>query len=117
MSASAPTIARIKRHFAVVHFDGAHDYRFSAEAAERPRFFAPLDAATEEHVRRIFVQYESEAALGPKTLSAAGHPLTARGAGTSLRHPSPERCRLLCCWTLRPRRQPPQYAALLRPPQ
>ena len=79
-----PTIERLERHFTVVHFDGARDYRFSAEPAQRPRFFAPLDAATHEHLQRIFLQYEGEDALCAQTLSAAGRPLHAQAAGASL---------------------------------
>jgi cell division protein ZapE len=79
-----PTIERLEQHFAVVHFDGTRDYRFSAEPAERPRFFAPLDAVTREQLLRIFLQYEGEDALYPQTLSAAGRPLNAQAAGASL---------------------------------
>jgi cell division protein ZapE len=79
-----PTIERLEQHFAVVHFDGTRDYRFSAEPAERPRFFAPLDAVTREQLLRSFLQYEGEDALYPQTLSAAGRPLNAQAAGASL---------------------------------
>jgi cell division protein ZapE len=79
-----PTIERLEQHFTVVHFDGARDYRFSAEMADRPRFFAPLDTGTGEQLLRIFRQYEGEDALYPQTLSAAGRPLNAQAAGASL---------------------------------
>ena len=79
-----PTIERIEQHFTAIHFDGARDYRFSGERAERPRFFAPLDAASADALRRLFLHHEVEAALGPRTLSAAGRPLSVRGAGAAL---------------------------------
>jgi cell division protein ZapE len=79
-----PTIERIEQHLTVVHFDGARDYRFSAEPAQRPHFFAPLDAVTHEQLLRIFLLYEGEDALYPQTLSAAGRPLNAQAAGASL---------------------------------
>jgi cell division protein ZapE len=78
------TIERIEQHFTRIHFDGALDYRFSGTAAERPRFFAPLDASANEQVRRLFVQAEGEHALGPQTLSAAGRPLRVHAAGAAL---------------------------------
>ncbi|MFL9890771.1 cell division protein ZapE [Paraburkholderia sp. RL17-381-BIF-C] len=79
-----PTIEQIKRCFTVIHFDGARDYRFGGEEADVPRFFAPLDSATHEALRRIFVHYEGSAAPSPVTLSAAGRPLAARAAGAAL---------------------------------
>ncbi|MBB5421984.1 cell division protein ZapE [Paraburkholderia sp. JPY158] len=79
-----PTIAQIKRAFTVIHFDGARDYRFGGEAAEVPRFFAPLDASSEAALRDIFTRHESDAAIEPVKLSAAGRPLEARAAGSAL---------------------------------
>ncbi|MCC8397335.1 cell division protein ZapE [Paraburkholderia sp. MMS20-SJTR3] len=79
-----PTIERIERHFTVIHFDSARDYRFSGERAEQPRFLAPLDAATSEALRRLFVHYEAEASLRPATRSAAGRALRLRAAGSVL---------------------------------
>jgi cell division protein ZapE len=80
----APTIAQIKRCFTVIHFDGARDYRFGGEAAEVPRFFAPLDASSEAALRDIFTSHEPGATLAPLKLSAAGRPLEARAAGRAL---------------------------------
>ena len=79
-----PTIAQIKRCFTVIHFDGARDYRFGGEAAEVPRFFAPLDASSEAALRDIFTSHERDAAIEPVQLSAAGRPLAARAAGHAL---------------------------------
>jgi len=79
-----PTIAQIKRCFTVIHFDGARDYRFGGEAAEVPRFFAPLDAASHAALRAIFAHHERDARIEPVTLSAAGRPLAARAAGNAL---------------------------------
>ncbi|MBB5419469.1 cell division protein ZapE [Paraburkholderia atlantica] len=79
-----PTIAQIKRAFTVIHFDGARDYRFGGEVAEVPRFFAPLDASSEAALRDIFTRHESDAAIEPVKLSAAGRPLEARAAGSAL---------------------------------
>ncbi|OLL28446.1 cell division protein ZapE [Burkholderia sp. SRS-W-2-2016] len=79
-----PTIAQIKRCFTVIHFDGARDYRFGGEAAEVPRFFAPLDTSSESALRAIFASHESGAKLEAVRLSAAGRPLDARAAGSAL---------------------------------
>ncbi|MFM0629750.1 cell division protein ZapE [Paraburkholderia xenovorans] len=79
-----PTIEQIKRCFTVIHFDGAHDYRFGGEEAQVPHFFAPLDAANRETMRRIFVRYEGSETLGPVMVSAADRPLAARAAGAAL---------------------------------
>ncbi|SMG56255.1 cell division protein ZapE [Paraburkholderia susongensis] len=79
-----PTIAQIRRCFTVIHFDGARDYRFGGEAAEVPRFFAPLDASSKVALRDIFVSHEGTTRIEPVTLSAAGRPLTASAAGTAL---------------------------------
>jgi cell division protein ZapE len=79
-----PTIELIKQYFTVIHFDGAHDYRFFGARAERPRFFAPLDAATANALKNVFLRYEIESALQPRVLSAAGRPLNVRAAGNAL---------------------------------
>ncbi|MDR6450485.1 cell division protein ZapE [Paraburkholderia terricola] len=79
-----PTIERIEQHFTIIHFDGSRDYRFGGEQASPPRFFASLDVATGEQLRTIFLRYESEHALTPQTLSAAGRPLAVRAAGSAL---------------------------------
>ncbi|MFT4066611.1 cell division protein ZapE [Paraburkholderia sp.] len=79
-----PTIAQIKRCFTVIHFDGARDYRFGGEAAEVPRFFAPLDTSSQHALREIFASHEPGAPVEPSMLSAAGRPLAARAAGRAL---------------------------------
>lgn len=79
-----PTIEQIKQRFTVIHFDGARDYRLGREQAEVPRFFAPLDAASDAALRQIFARHEGGRPLEPVTLSAAGRPLTARAAGAAL---------------------------------
>jgi cell division protein ZapE len=80
-----PTIAQIKRCFTVIHFDGARDYRFGGEAAEVPRFFAPLDTSSRHALRNIFASHEGDGArIEALTLSAAGRPLAARAAGNML---------------------------------
>ncbi|NML35448.1 cell division protein ZapE [Paraburkholderia antibiotica] len=79
-----PTIAQIKRCFTVIHFDGARDYRFGGEAAEVPRFFAPLDASSDTALRELFTKHERDARIEPLRLSAAGRPLEARAAGRAL---------------------------------
>ncbi|WP_406869701.1 cell division protein ZapE [Paraburkholderia fungorum] len=79
-----PTIEQIKRCFTVIHFDGARDYRFGAEEAALPHFFAPLDPATHDALLDIFVRYEGNEALESTTVSAAGRPLVARAAGAAL---------------------------------
>ena len=79
-----PTIEQIKRCFTVIHFDGARDYRFGGEQAEVPRFFAPLDSATRDALREIFVRYEGGDRLNPGTSSAAGRALATRAAGANL---------------------------------
>ncbi|RDK02663.1 cell division protein ZapE [Paraburkholderia lacunae] len=79
-----PTIERIEQRFTVIHFDGSRDYRFGGEQTERPRFFAPLDKASGDALRRIFLRYEGEDTLRPRTLCASGRPLKARAAGKAL---------------------------------
>ncbi|HEY2021530.1 cell division protein ZapE [Paraburkholderia sp.] len=79
-----PTIAQIRRCFTVIHFDGARDYRFGVEAAEVPRFFAPLDPSSRHALRDIFARHERGARIEALTLSAAGRPLAARAAGSLL---------------------------------
>ncbi|PMS30086.1 cell division protein ZapE [Paraburkholderia rhynchosiae] len=80
----APTIQQIKRHFHVIHFDGARDYRFGGETHETPRFFSPLDASTSNALRQVFLRHESSGALEPAKVSAAGRPLAARGVGAAV---------------------------------
>jgi cell division protein ZapE len=79
-----PTIEQIRRHFRVIHFDGARDYRFGGQAHPSPRFFSPLDAATGDALRDVFLRYESSGALDATKLSAAGRPLIARAVGAAL---------------------------------
>lgn len=79
-----PTIEQIERHFVLIHFDGARDYRLGGEQAEVPRFFAPLDSASDAALRDIFARHEGGRPLEPVTLRAAGRPLSARAAGAAL---------------------------------
>jgi cell division protein ZapE len=79
-----PTIEQIERRFAVIHFDGARDYRFGGEKPEVPRFFAPLDTSSEDALRHIFKRHEGSRSVAPVTLKAAGRPLAARAAGAAL---------------------------------
>lgn len=79
-----PTIQQIKQHFCVIHFDGARDYRFGGEAHPSPRFFSPLDAATGNALRDVFLRHESSGALEATKVSAAGRPLIARAVGAAM---------------------------------
>ncbi|WP_025597599.1 cell division protein ZapE [Burkholderia sp. WSM2230] len=79
-----PTIEQIKRHFRVIHFDGARDYRFGGEAHPSPRFFSPLDAAAGNALRDLFLRHESSGALEATKVSAAGRPLIARAVGAAI---------------------------------
>ncbi|MEW9583233.1 cell division protein ZapE [Paraburkholderia sp. DGU8] len=79
-----PTIEQIKRRFAVIHFDGARDYRLGGELAEVQRFFAPLDTSSRDALLDIFTRHEGGASVEPATWSAAGRPLAARAAGSAL---------------------------------
>ncbi|WMY12531.1 cell division protein ZapE [Paraburkholderia phenoliruptrix] len=79
-----PTIEQIKRHFRVIHFDGARDYRFGGEAHPSPRFFSPLDAVTSRALQDLFLRHESSGALQATKVNAAGRPLTARAVGAAL---------------------------------
>ena len=76
-----PTITRIKNDFAVIHFDGAHDYRFDAAPAAIERLMAPLNAETAQRLRMCFEDAEGGAAPHPATLHVAGRSLQARAAG------------------------------------
>jgi cell division protein ZapE len=79
-----PTIEQIKRSFTVIHFDGTRDYRFGGEQADVPRFFSPLDSSSQHALRDIFAAHEGAQDTEPVTVTAAGRPLAARAAGTSL---------------------------------
>ncbi|WP_321787888.1 cell division protein ZapE [Paraburkholderia sp. J94] len=78
-----PTIALIARHFKVIAFDGARDYReLGAESAE-PRYFAPLDG-TRETLWSIYREYEAQSAVHPATIEVAGRPLAVTAAGKQM---------------------------------
>ncbi|NTX49581.1 cell division protein ZapE [Burkholderia cepacia] len=79
-----PAIELIDKHFTVIHFDGARDYRLAGERAERPRFFAPLDTTSADALEAVFLQYEADHVLRPRVLLAAGRPLHVRAAGNAL---------------------------------
>jgi len=79
-----PTIAQIKRCFTVIHFDGARDYRFGGEQAQVPRFFSPLDPSSHDALLQVFALHEGDQRVEPVTITAAGRPLTARAAGSSM---------------------------------
>lgn len=75
-----PTISVILQRFAIVHFDGATDYRTGGEPAQLPRWIAPLELAREalpEHYAAI----EGMPAGAPTEVSLAGRALWARSAG------------------------------------
>lgn len=79
-----PTIDRIEREFAIIHFDGARDYRFNQEQPVCQRFFAPLNGTTAHRLLQIFATYENGQAPQPATVQVAGRPLQVRAHGTIL---------------------------------
>lgn len=75
-----PTIAVILQRFAIVHFDGATDYRMGGEAASIPRWIAPLETARDVlHAR--YAELEGRPAAAPSEVTVAGRMLAARSAG------------------------------------
>ncbi len=78
-----PTIDKIERHFTILHFDGARDYRHGSAAAATVRFFAPVVAAAEA-LHALFVRHEGEGALHRRDVTLAGRQLSVRGAGKTL---------------------------------
>lgn len=79
-----PTIERLKRDFAIVHFDGARDYRLSAAHPDAQRFLAPLDGKTAERLEQIFHTHADEHARQPGIVQVAGRPLRVHAQGTVL---------------------------------
>lgn len=75
-----PTIAVILQRFAVVHFDGATDYRMGGEAARLPRWIAPPDEAR-DLVPLRYAELEGRPASNPSTVTIAGRALPAQSAG------------------------------------
>lgn len=75
-----PTIAIILQRFAIVHFDGATDYRMGGDVATIPRWLAPLDVAT-AMLPQHFATLEGAPAGEAAEVSLAGRPLAARSAG------------------------------------
>lgn len=78
-----PTIALIARHFKVIAFDGARDYRELGAQATEQRYFAPLDS-TREALWSIYREYEAQGAVHPATIEVAGRPLAVTAAGKQL---------------------------------
>ncbi|CAH2791131.1 MAG: Putative ATPase, AFG1-like [uncultured Caballeronia sp.] len=76
-----PMIDRIERHFTLIHFDGALDYRFTGLQTALPRFFSPLDAATADKLRTVFLRFENNDAVYEQSLTIAGRRLNVRAAG------------------------------------
>ncbi|VVD99502.1 cell division protein ZapE [Pandoraea anhela] len=75
-----PTITRILQRFAIVHFDGATDYRMGGETAEMARWIAPLDAGRGILPSR-YAELEGRPASGPTGVVIAGRALNAHSAG------------------------------------
>jgi cell division protein ZapE len=81
-----PTIDRLNRHFNVIHFEGAQDYRFVSRPAAMERFLAPLGEATDARLLAVYKRCERASAQSgmpghPATLQVAGRTLQARAAG------------------------------------
>ena len=83
-----PTIDRIKRDFAIVHFDGAQDYRFTAGNADVERLMWPISQTSLERLQHVYDRYEgvavTNAADGAAVLQVAGRVLNARRAGQAV---------------------------------
>ncbi|MFK0379298.1 cell division protein ZapE [Pandoraea sp. NPDC090278] len=75
-----PTIAVILQRFAIVHFDGATDYRMGGDAASMPRWLAPL-AAAHEVLPACYEALEGRPASAPSSVTVAGRALAVRSAG------------------------------------
>ncbi|VVE52466.1 ATPase [Pandoraea iniqua] len=74
------TIAVIVQRFAIVHFDGATDYRMGGEPASLSRWIAPLDVANDV-LPQHFAQLEGAPPGAAAEVSLAGRPLAARSSG------------------------------------
>ena len=79
-----PTIAVITQRFAIVHFDGATDYRLGGETASTPRWISPLEGA-DEILSARYAELEgrpaSVANAAPADVTIAGRALAVRSAG------------------------------------
>ncbi|AJC19937.1 cell division protein ZapE [Pandoraea pulmonicola] len=75
-----PTISVILRRFAIVHFDGATDYRVGGEPAQLPRWIAPLELARATLPEHYFAMEGMPPGI-PMEVSLAGRSLPARSAG------------------------------------
>lgn len=75
-----PTIAVILQRFAILHFDGATDYRMGGEAARLPRWIAPLDHARDVLPLR-YAELEGMPAAAPSEVTVAGRALPALSVG------------------------------------
>lgn len=75
-----PTIAVILQRFAIVHFDGATDYRMGGDAASMPRWLAPL-ATAHEVLPACYEALEGSPASAPSNVTVAGRALGVRSAG------------------------------------
>ncbi|MDM8358924.1 cell division protein ZapE [Pandoraea communis] len=75
-----PTIAVILQRFAIIHFDGATDYRLGGEAARLSRWIAPLEYARDVLPAR-YIELEGMPASAPSEVALAGRTLAARSAG------------------------------------
>ncbi|AJP58694.1 ATPase [Pandoraea vervacti] len=75
-----PTIAVIVQRFAIIHFDGATDYRLGGETAQMARWISPLAAAHDVFPAR-YAELEGSLASGPTQVTMAGRSLAARSAG------------------------------------
>ncbi|ODP31509.1 cell division protein ZapE [Pandoraea sp. ISTKB] len=75
-----PTIAVILQRFAIVHFDGATDYRMGGESASIPRWISPLTDARETLSAR-YTELEGLPPAGPSEVTVAGRALAVRSAG------------------------------------
>lgn len=75
-----PTIAVILQRFAIVHFDGATDYRMGGEAATITRWISPLEAARHILPTR-YRALEGMPPNAPSNVSLAGRTLPAKSAG------------------------------------
>lgn len=76
-----PTIAILKQRFAIVHFDGARDYRVGGEAARLARFISPIDAARPVLREAYFCMEGAAPGDAGETVTIAGRPLIATAVG------------------------------------
>lgn len=79
-----PTIERIEKDFAIIHFTGARDYRCQGERPEAQRFLTPLNGHTAQLLRRIYGHAEDAYRPEPALVHLAGRPLQAHAAGNTM---------------------------------